>query len=198
MQHLYSGIDPLIEVNKKGQLKETDLAVSWKTSQKLMANPQQFMDKLLDFSKLIDNQEVNGQNFKAIKYLIDKPEFNKEELNVKSTAAGGVCDWIRNIYQYFDVVTNVEPMRLAVKEAQVKLEAATIKKNEMEALVAELNEKLSVLMGQYQAAMDTKKAAEDKAAYCAERLNRANRLVGALGAEKDRWSNSIITLGEEL
>ena len=46
--------------------------------------------------------------------------------------------------------------------------------------------------------MDQKQAAEEEAAYCAERLSRANRLVGALGAEKERWSVSIITLGEEL
>jgi len=89
-------------------------------------------------------------------------------------------------------------MRKAVAEAQVKLEEATTKKNEMEALVAELNAKLSKLQAEFDAALAKKKAAEDEAAYCAERLNRANRLVGALGAEKDRWSNSIITLGQEL
>lgn len=114
-----------------------------------MAQPEKFMDKLLDYSKYIDDQKVPAQNFKAIKYLIDKPEFNKEELNVKSTAAGGVCDWIRNIYQYYDVVVNVEPMRIAVAEATVKLEEATKKKNEMETLVAELNEKLAKLQAEF-------------------------------------------------
>lgn len=198
VQHLYCGIDELIQTDNKGRLKETDLAASWKTSQKWMANPQKFMDQLLEFAKKIDSQEVNGQNFKAIKYLIDRPEFNKEELNVKSAAAGGVCDWIRNIYMYYDVVVTVEPMRIAVKEAQVKLEEATNKKNEMEALVAELNAKLAILQAAFDEAMAKKQAAVDKAEYCAERLSRANRLVNALGAEKDRWSNSIITLGKEL
>jgi len=50
-------------------------------------------------------------------------------------------------------------------------------------------------MAEYDEAMAKKKKAEDTAAYCAERLSRANRLVGALGTEKDRWGNAIITLG---
>ena len=54
VQHLYCGIDDLITTDNKGRLKETDLTVSWKTSQKWMANPQKFMDQLLEFASLID------------------------------------------------------------------------------------------------------------------------------------------------
>jgi len=149
VQHLFASLDEIIVTDNRGRVKDQDLSGSWKISQKWMAQPEKFMDKLLDYSKYIDDQKVPAQNFKAIKYLIDKPEFNKEELNVKSTAAGGVCDWIRNIYQYYDVVVNVEPMRIAVAEATVKLEEATKKKNEMETLVAELNEKLAKLQAEF-------------------------------------------------
>lgn len=198
VQHLHASIDEIVEVDNKGRVKNQDLTASWKVSQKWMAQPEKFMDKLLNYAKYIDEGTVPAQNFKAIKPLIDNPQFNKEELMVKSSAAGGVCDWIRNIYMYYDVVVNVEPMRLAVKEATIKLEAANLKKKEMEDLVAELNAKLAILQAELQGALDKKQKAENDAAYCAERLSRANRLVNALGAEKERWSNAIIRLGGEL
>jgi len=176
----------------------TDLDTSWKTAQKMMGNPVKFMEGLLEYASHIDAGRVPAQNFAAIKELVDRPDFNKEALNVKSLAAGGVCDWIKNIYAYYDVVVNVEPKKLAVAKAKEDLAVASEKKATSEALVAELNAKLAVLMSEYNEAMAKKQKAEDTAAYCAERLSRANRLVGALGTEKDRWGNAIVTLGQEI
>jgi dynein heavy chain len=55
-----------------------------------------------------------------------------------------------------------------------------------------LNAKLAKLNAEYKEANDEKTAAVNEADRCAKRLNLANRLVSALGSEKDRWSNSII------
>jgi dynein heavy chain len=67
-----------------------------------------------------------------------------------------VCNWIKNINLYYDVVVNTEPKRQAVAKAEVDLAEATEIKNTMEALVAELQAKLDVLMKAYQEAMDKK------------------------------------------
>ena len=71
-------------------------------------------------------------------------------------------------------------------------------KQTMEALVAELQARLDVLMKAYQDAMDKKKGAEDEAARCEHRLSLANRLVSALGSEKGRWSDAIVRFGDEM
>ena len=71
-------------------------------------------------------------------------------------------------------------------------------KQTMEALVAELQARLDVLMKAYQDAMDKKKGAEDEAARCERRLSLANRLVSALGSEKGRWSDAIVRFGDEM
>jgi dynein heavy chain len=68
----------------------------------------------------------------------------------------------------------------------------------MEALVADLTEKLNKLMKEFKVAMDAKEAAEKEAARCASRLDLANRLVTALGSESERWSNSIVQLGIDI
>jgi dynein heavy chain len=46
--------------------------------------------------------------------------------------------------------------------------------------------------------MDEKNQAEAEATRCAKRLNLAQRLVGALGSESERWSNAIVELGEKI
>lgn len=68
----------------------------------------------------------------------------------------------------------------------------------MEDLVAELTLKLSGLMEAYNAAMDAKNKAEAEAALSAKRLDSANRLVGALGSESERWNNSIVQLTQDI
>jgi dynein heavy chain len=99
---------------------------------------------------------------------------------------------------YYEVVVTVEPKKLAVAEAQEQLAAANSKKAEMEALVAELTEKLDKLMKEFKVAMDAKEAAEAEAARCASRLDLANRLVTALGSEQERWNLSIVQLGLDI
>lgn len=46
--------------------------------------------------------------------------------------------------------------------------------------------------------MDEKQAAEDEANRCAGKLDRANRLINALGSESERWAQSIEDLGKVL
>jgi len=65
-----------------------------------------------------------------------------ELIQKKSSAAGGLCDWIINITAYYDVVVTVEPKKLAVAEAKATLAAANEKKAVVDALVADLNAKL--------------------------------------------------------
>jgi dynein heavy chain len=96
------------------------------------------------------------------------------------------------------VVVTVEPKKKAVAEGQAQLDAANAKKAEVDALVAKLNAEVQVLIDAYDEAMRKKKEAEDKANKCEMKLNLASRLLNALGAEKDRWAQSIIDLDADL
>ena len=62
--------------------------------------------------------------------------------------------------------------------------------------MAKLNAELQVLLDAYNKAMDEKNQAMAEAEKCERKLDLAQRLVGALGSEQERWSQSIIDLGE--
>jgi len=116
----------------------------------------------------------------------------------KSNAAKGICSWVINIIQYWDVIQDVERKRKALKEAVEQLEAATVKLDAVEKVVAELTASLNKLVAEYDKAMAEKDAALAEAARCATRLDLAQRLVKALGSENERWGNAIIDIGNSL
>lgn len=97
------------------------------------------------FKEKIDLEQVPANNFKAIRPTLADPNFTPEIIRTKSSAAGGLCDWIRNITLYYDVVISVEPKKQAVREAQAKLSEANAKKEEMDTLVAKLTAELAIL-----------------------------------------------------
>jgi dynein heavy chain len=97
---------------------------------------------------------------------------------------------------YYEVVVSVEPKKLAVAEAQAKLAAANEKKAVVDELVARLNSELQVLMDAYNEVIKEKDDAVAEADRCNRKLNLAQRLVGALGSEQERWAQSIIDIGD--
>ena len=93
------------------------------------------------------------------------------------------------------------PKRLpnaSANASESALAAANEKKAQVDALVADLNAKLQVLMDAYNKAMNEKETAMKEAERCERKLNLAQRLVGALGSELDRWQQSILDIGELL
>jgi len=193
--NLLAGVEPSVPVDKNFKLKVENV---WKAAVNVQANPKQFLQTLNDFKEKIDQDLVRDQNFKAIRSIINQPTFTPENLTKKSKAAGGVCSWLLNITKYYDVTVEVEPLKQAVRDATQQLQEANEKKEAVDALVAKLQAELSVLEADFQKAMDEKNAAEAEAARCERRLDLANRLVKALGSESERWSNSIIDIGEKL
>ena len=195
--HLLCNVHPDVPVTRKGLLNVEE-AKQWQMCLKLMGKPEDFMDLLKGYQAEIDGGKDLDKNFNAIRTTIADENFTAEKIATVAKAAGGVCVWVRNITMYYDVVISVEPKKAAVAEMQLKLDEANEKKAKMEALVAELQAKLQVLLDQYDAAMKQKKDAEDEANRCATRLDRANRLVNSLGSESERWANAIITTGEAI
>jgi dynein heavy chain len=156
--NLYVGIEEgkdygIPEQRGRINVKQED---SWKFSKNMMKDPTRFMENLNDYKRIIDEMRVPTKNFEGIQDILNDEGFTPENLKSKAEAAAGVCNWIKNINLYYDVVVNTEPKRQAVAKAEVDLAEATEIKNTMEALVAELQAKLDVLMKAYQEAMDKK------------------------------------------
>ncbi|OMJ82808.1 hypothetical protein SteCoe_16405 [Stentor coeruleus] len=187
-------IDPNVQADRNGGVADK----SWKAAQKMMGNPDAFKNFLQNFKDDIDSGRVPDKNFKAVRYYLGLEHFNAETMKNKSTAARGLCEWVRNIVDYYDCVKQVEPKREALRQATNQLAQANEKLQVTKEMVAELELRLKNLVDQYDSAIAEKEAVEREAERCARRLNLANRLVNALASEKDRWSESIDNYGKQL
>jgi dynein heavy chain len=110
--NLLCNVDPLVPVDRKGRLADSNV---WKLCLVQLKNPQSFLDKLKSYKNDIDEKRVPAMNFAAIQSVLDDPEFTPEIIFNKSSAAAGLCDWVKNIAVYYSVFTTVAPKRAAVE-----------------------------------------------------------------------------------
>lgn len=52
------------------------------------------------------------------------PEFDPQKILAKSVAAGGLCAWVKNVHNFYNVFLVVEPKQRALEDAQNELKAA--------------------------------------------------------------------------
>ncbi|VDO75315.1 unnamed protein product [Schistosoma mattheei] len=121
------------------------------------------------------------------KDFMTNPEFDPTKVARASSAAEGLCKWILAMEQYDRVAKIVAPKRIKLAEAEAELteNMACLKKTQ-DAL-AEVEAKLENLQNQLKSTQNEKKRLEDEVSNCATKLERATKLIGGLGGEKDRW-----------
>eukprot|EP00930_Biecheleria_cincta_P103951 TRINITY_DN9605_c0_g4_i1.p1 TRINITY_DN9605_c0_g4~~TRINITY_DN9605_c0_g4_i1.p1 ORF type:complete len:4232 (-),score=759.91 TRINITY_DN9605_c0_g4_i1:457-13152(-) len=194
--HLQCGLDPNIEIDKKGRAKDR----SWKSVQKMMGDPNKFLLNLKGFKDHIDELRVPAQNVEEARKLKDGlgDDFLPENMKKKSQAAGGLSEFVINIIKYYDVVSLVEPKKRSLQDAEEVLQKAQERKLEVEELVTTLENKLKHLVAEFDQAIAEKDAVMAEAEKCQNKLDMAQRLVGALSANGSIWEQTVRITGQEL
>ena len=193
--YLLAGIDGSIEVDKRGKVRDN----SWKASQKLMSNPDRFLENLKSYKGLIDEGKVDKTiNIDAARPLTLAADFTVESMTKKSRAAAGLCEWVLNILMYYEVVESVAPKKRALQEATDTLNAANAQLAAVNAQVFELQGRLADLISEYDGAMAEKSQVLAESEQCRTKLDLAHRLIKALGANGVIWSAIIDNLANEL
>ena len=191
---LLAGIMPSVVTKKSGgQIKVKDC--SWDAAKKqLMGNIREYMTYLKEIKAHVDDNTINHNNFREIRQYIEKDYFNVETMKTKNQAAAGLCSFVINIVEYYDIVTTVEPKRQALREANEQLAEANSKLKAVTEHVAELRSKLAKLTADLEEANASKQEAMDAVDRGERKLNLAQRLTNALSSENERWGENVETL----
>ena len=142
----------------------------------------------------VDDNTINHNNFKEVRQYIEKDYFNVETMKTKNQAAAGLCSFVINIVEYYDIVTTVEPKRKALREANDQLAEANSKLKAVTEHVGELKSKLARLTADLEEANASKKEAMDAVDRGERKLNLAQRLTNALSSENERWDENVKAL----
>ncbi|CAF0886754.1 unnamed protein product, partial [Adineta ricciae] len=160
---------------------------TWRAAKSMIGDVGVFLNTLLNY----DKNHIPESSLKAIEEYLRDPDFNPDAIRRVSFAAAGLCAWTINIVQYYRVYCEVEPKRLAAEEATEQLRQTEEQFNATQAKLAKLQAALQTLKDQYQSAQNEKDECQRAADQTAYTINLANRLVGGLASEKERWTNTI-------
>lgn len=193
---LLAGVNPNVIIQKNGKVRDKDR--SWDAAKKaLLGNVNGFMDELKGFKINIDEGSVPEVNWKEVRPFLQLEHFFPDIIEKRNSAAAGLCSWVINIVNYFDIVQLVEPKRIALKAANEQLNSANEQLSKVLVVLAELQAKLDKLTEEYNAAESSRLEAQHIAEKGKMKLELASRLTKALGSEKVRWSEGIERLVDE-
>jgi dynein heavy chain len=170
-----------------------DAKPDWNESKKLLSQ-MDFMDTLKGYDK--DN--INPKIIKKVKKYFDDPRFIPEEVKKQSSAAMCLCMWVRAMVMYDRVAKNIEPKKLALKEAEESLAETMKQLNQKKAALQEVLDRVALLKKTLKETQDRKVNLETQAAKTQKQLERAGQLIGGLGGEKIRWLESASHLSKSL
>ena len=95
---------------------------SWKAAQKIMKDPNLFLQTLLGFKEIVNAGDLPPGNVAVVKKdYLSNPEFDPAIILNKSKAAAGLCSWVINIVKFHDVILEVGPLRKQLEEAKEQL-----------------------------------------------------------------------------
>lgn len=155
--------------------------------------------KFLESLKTFDKDNIPAAIMSKVRkvYIADR-DFEPEKIKNTSTACEGLCSWVRAMDVYDRVAKIVAPKKMALAEAENDLQAQMEKLNEKKEELQVILNKLQKLNDAFAEKSKEKKNLEDEIDNCEKKLIRAEKLLGGLGGEKKRWSETAANLDASL
>ncbi|XP_051046156.1 dynein axonemal heavy chain 7 [Phodopus roborovskii] len=164
----------------------------WGPAKRLLGDIR-FLQSLHEYDK--DNIPPAYMNIIRKSY-IPNPDFVPEKIRNASTAAEGLCKWVIAMDSYDKVAKIVAPKKIKLAAAEGELKIAMDGLRKKQAALYEVQDKLAKLQDTLELNKQKKADLENQVDLCSKKLERAEQLIGGLGGEKTRWSNSALELGQ--
>lgn len=154
--------------------------------------------KFLDSLKAYDRDNISSAIMKLIRSkYIENPEFDPNLIANASSAAEGLCKWVRAMEIYDRVAKEVGPKKEALAKAQAELAETMANLQEKRATLKGVEERMAALEAQFLEMTQKKDALERQVDSVEKQLARAEKLITSLGDEKGRWTECAENLEDE-
>ena len=144
-----------------------------------------------------DKDNIPDSIINKINPFMEDENFEPKQIQKASKACTAICMWVRAMHMYHNVVLMVEPKKKQLAEAQASLEVTMAALARAQATLKEVLDKIASLEADLKAANDKKQALADQMEQATGRLGRAEQLMGGLGGEKVRWTETCARLEHE-
>ncbi|KAI9349443.1 dynein heavy chain and region D6 of dynein motor-domain-containing protein [Zopfochytrium polystomum] len=166
----------------------------WEPGRALLADPQKFLDSLMNF----DKENIPEATILKIKPYIDSPEFQVSVISRVSKAATSMCQWVRAMEKYYWVSKSVAPKRARLQEAQESLDETLKTVAELKKKMREAEINIKEMEKRYTESVAKKEELSRKVEECNVKLSRAGKLISGLSGEKQRWALTVDQLDTKI
>jgi len=174
------GVPPDRSIDPVTGKKFTDF---WSPSKRILGD-MNFLQNLKDYDK--DNIAPTVMQIIKKTYMTDN-SFMPHIVAKASSAAEGLCKWVRAMVSYDEVAKVVVPKKKKLVEAQMECDEAEAFLNEKRQTLAALNAKLAALNDSLRQTLQKKLNLEMEVTTCTAKLVKAEKLIASLGGEKSHW-----------
>ena len=164
----------------------------WGPSKRVLGD-MNFLQILKDYDK--DNISPSIMQVVTSNYMTDK-SFLPHIVAKASSAAEGLCKWVRAMVSYDEVAKAVAPKKEKLALAQRECDETEAYLTEKRKTLTDLNERLSALKISLETVLAKKMELENEVADCTDKLEKAESLLTSLGGEKNRWNKCTNDLEE--
>lgn len=181
------GVPPDRSIDPATGKKSTDY---WGPSKRILGD-MNFLQNLKDY----DKDDIAPAVMQIVKktYMTDN-SFMPHIVAKASSAAEGLCKWVRAMVSYDEVAKVVAPKKKKLAEAQTECDEAKAFLHEKRQTLAALNAKLAALNDSLQQTLQKKLNLEMEVTTCTAKLIKAEKLIDSLGGEKSHWIQCAHTL----
>ena len=162
----------------------------WETAKKMLMESD-FLQSLRDYDK--DN--IPPAVITKIRPYVQNPDFDPELIKKASTAAYGLCCWVRAMEAYDRVAKHVGPKKIKLAEAEGELAEVMAKLKTKQDELQVVVDKINALNDDLASKKENKAKLEADVELCSVKLDRAQKLISGLGGEKVRWTAAAEQLG---
>ncbi|KAL6257142.1 hypothetical protein P5V15_012074 [Pogonomyrmex californicus] len=165
----------------------------WRAALRMLSDVK-FLDSLLNFDK--DNIPEKVVETLRKEYLTN-PDFDPEKMKKVSTACEGLCRWVIAMSEYDIIAKIIAPKKRALAQAEASYRNASEKLNIKREQLHQIQKRLLDLQETLNKRRMEFQAMSDQVADCEMKLKRAEDLIGGLGGEYARWSQTAEQLGDK-
>lgn len=172
--------------------KEIDPEGYWTLSKtKMLSNPKVFLENMINY----DKDHMPDSLVEKVDHIM-KNDALLEDAKIKGASQDliPVKVWVGAMITYHETLKIVNPKRALAAQKTEELKVVMAKLNEARAKVKAIDDKLGVLAAELASLEAKAKQLNDDIEDCQKKLVRAEKMIGGLGGEKERWTKIVADL----
>eukprot|EP00917_Polyrhabdina_sp_WS-2016_P007442 GHVP01016658.1.p1 GENE.GHVP01016658.1~~GHVP01016658.1.p1 ORF type:complete len:4656 (-),score=837.71 GHVP01016658.1:4666-18633(-) len=163
-----------------------DNNITWEDCRRVLKQTD-FINRVVKF----DSSTTSAATVNCLqKKYLESPEWDIEKILNASAAAGPLATWVSSSLQFQIIMQKVEPLRQEIQQLQKAQTANAAKLTETEDLIKELQAKAEDYKVEYATLIGETENIKKEMTQVANRVDRSQRLLTSLGAEKSRWEKT--------